>query len=203
MTSRRVGAPWAFLAGPMLRLVPAAAILGTLVACITPAARAPGAGPSRPCFEATYAGRFDDGGGPVRFVARVRRCDAAVVVEARGRVAGPSFVAAARAGRARLLLARQRLVVDGPDTPRFWLRHTGVPLSGHWLIEGAPAGRRRFGSWTVKVARVREPGAPPRIIEAVSPDGRSLRLERRRVTRATCGVPWPAIPAGFRHEEEP
>lgn len=201
MIAGRTRASRTLLSGPQLCLVPLLAALA-LASCATPSSRPPADGLPRPCFEARYSGRFDEGRGPARFVVRVRRCEERLVVEARGRVAGPSFVAAVRRGRARLLIARERLVVDGPDTPEFWLRHAGVPLSGRWLLEGAPAGRRTLGTWTVRVARAREPGAPPRIIEAVAPDGRSLRLERRSIVRTSRGVQWPAVPPGFDHREE-
>ncbi|GAB4222585.1 MAG: hypothetical protein Kow0062_20640 [Acidobacteriota bacterium] len=189
MTSRRRAA-WPLVA----------CALAVLAGC---AGRAvgPHGGPTR-CVEARYSGRFEDARGAVRFVARVRACGDALLVEARGRVGGPSFVAAVRGGRARLLLARERRVVDGPDRPEFWLRHAGVPLSGRWLLDGARASARTLGAWSVRVGRAARSDEPPLVIDARAPDGRRVRLERRDVGETTRGIAWPEVPDGFAHEVE-
>ncbi len=185
----------------LLLLVLVAAFAPLLGRCASTADRAVPGLAEGPCVEARYGGRLEGPERTVRFVARVRTCGDALLVEARARMGGPSFIAAVRGPRARLLLARRRLVVDGPDTPAFWMRHAGVPLAGRWLLEGARPGRR-FGDWTVRVAAAAGAGEPPRVIEVEGPDGRRLRLERRAFRHATSAVRWPDVPAGFEHREE-
>ena len=136
-------------------------------------------GPGSACREGFYRGKYEPGTvapeaaasgaagrSPRAFRASVRRCvDGALLVELRGAVGGAQLVAAVRDGRARLVLAGERTVVDGEDSPALWERWTGLPISGALLaaaLDGAadPATEREAAGWRVRRAsQSSRPGA--------------------------------------------
>ena len=169
------------------------------------------------CREAFYRGRYQPGPagpeagdrGPRSFRASVRRCaDGALLVELRGAVGGSQLLAGVRDGQARLVLAGERTVVDGRDTPALWERWTGLPISGALLTAaldatgGGEAGRESAG-WRVRVPA----GAPgetfPARAEADGPGGARIELERLSERPARTTTAWPEVPAGFRVVAEP
>ncbi|MCU0231860.1 MAG: hypothetical protein MUC67_10865 [Acidobacteria bacterium] len=198
--------------GPALAL--AAALLAA--GCSARVAR-PTAPAAAGCREASYRGRYEprpdvaEGAakGPRSFRASVRRCaDGALLVELRGAVGGAQLLAAVRAGRVRLVLARERTVVDGVDSPALWERWTGLPISGALLAaaldatESGPTEREAAG-WRVRVLAGAAGESFPARADADGPGGARIVLERQSERPARDGMTWPDVPAGFRLLVEP
>jgi hypothetical protein len=198
---------------------PRALVLGGLAllaaGCSARVAQPAGAVPAG-CREAFYRGRYQPGSaaagpgerGPRSFRASVRRCaDGALLVELRGVVGGSQLLAAVRDGRARLVLAGERAVVDGEDTPALWERWTGLPISGALLAvaldaAGGESTEREAAGWRVHVPA----GAPgetfPARAEADGPDGARIELVRQAERPSRSTTAGPEVPAGFRHVVE-
>lgn len=171
------------------------------------------------CREAFYRGRYlpavasgaDDARDDRRsFRASVRYCvDGALLVELRGAVGGAQLVAGVRGEEVRLVIGRERLVVDGRDDAALWERWTGVPLTGRMLAAalapGSVDGRtREVGGWSVRVEGGRPAGAFPAAAAAEGPRGERLSLELQSEREALRpGSAWPEVPPGFRLLSEP
>jgi hypothetical protein len=169
------------------------------------------------CREAFYRGRYQPGPTAQEagdrasrsFRASVRRCpDGALLVELRGAVGGSQMLAAVRDGRVRLVLAGQRAVVDGPDTPALWERWTGLPISGALLTAaldaaGGGEGDREAAGWRVRVPAGAPGEAFPARAEARGPGGARIELERQSERPSRAPATWPEVPAGFRLVLEP
>lgn len=151
------------------------------------------------CVDVVYRARVRDAesGDERRVKIRARACqDGAIVAEVRGAVGAAGLVAAVREGQARLLLLGEREAIDGPDEPWFWMRVTGVPFSGAWLI-GEPR-TETAGSYTIRIEGRHRETFVPESIEVTEPSGRRVVTLTRDTVRAADAPPrWPEIPARF------
>jgi hypothetical protein len=206
-----------------LRRAACLAGLALLVAGCAARVAAPGEpGPGSACREGFYRGKYEPGTAapeaaasgaagrsPRAFRASVRRCvDGALLVELRGAVGGAQLVAAIRDGRARLVLAGERTVVDGEDSPALWERWTGLPISGALLaaaLDGAadPTTEREAAGWRVRVQAGAAGESFPVRAEATGPGGARIELVRQSERPARAAFAWPEVPAGFRLVGEP
>lgn len=174
--------------------------------------------PVPPCREAFYRGMYEGApppgsSGPHEerrsFRASVRRCDGrTLLIELRGAIGGAQLVAGIRGEEVRLVIGRERLVVDGPDDPTLWDRWTGVPITGQMLSaaltpESGGSAAREVGGWAVRVRAPAAGGSFPAGAEAAGPGGERLTLELQSERATSAGTAWPAIPKGFRLEADP
>lgn len=194
-------------------------LAGLALAAAGCSARAAKPGEAAPggCREAFYRGRYQPGSaapeagerGPRSFRASVRRCaDGALLIELRGAVGGSQLLAGVRDGGARLVLAAERTVVDGRDTPALWERWTGLPINGALLaaaLDAAGGGRteREAAGWLVRVPAGTPGETFPARAEADGPGGARIELERQSERPARATIAWPEVPAGFRLVAEP
>lgn len=191
--------------------------LALLAAGCSARAAKPGVAPPGGCREAFYRGHYQPGSaapdpgerGPRSFRASVRRCaDGALLIELRGAIGGSQLLAGVRGGQARLVLAGERTVVDGRDTPALWERWTGLPVSGALLAAALDApgdgqAEREAAGWRVRVPAGVPGEAFPARADAEGPDGARLDLERQSERPARATTAWPEVPAGFRLVVEP
>lgn len=128
-----------------------------------------------------------------------------MVLEIRGGPGVAALVAGVREGRALLLFPGARRAVEGADTPEFWRRWTGIPVSGplvRAMLGSAPAdSRRRVEEWDLIVEA--DPGTLfPQTVQARGENGATLSLFRSLVKTSTEGVSWPQIPSRFESIKE-
>lgn len=174
-----------------------------LSGCASPARRTATPAPPGSCVDLAYRARLDDTqrDGSRRFKVRARACaSGAIVAEVRGGVGGAFALAAARDGRARVVVIDERLVFDGPDIPEFWRQAIGFPWVG--AVFADPGARdeivRAVDPWRLDIED--DPAQPmaPATIRIKAPDGSlALTLERTLVAPADGPAPWPEAPASF------
>ena len=157
------------------------------------------------CEDVDYRGVYRDEGHPEgrRFRLKARVCRSGrVFAEIRGPVGGPGLVVAARPGEARLLFPRERVAVDGPDAPAFWMQWTGAPLSGALLVD-LMAGRFPDSS-PLEGWRFESRGGEtfPAELRARGPGALSFELSLRDQRPAAEPPAWPAVPESFEHRVE-
>lgn len=152
------------------------------------------------CQDVEYRGvyRDDQSEAGRRFRLKARVCRSGrVFAEIRGPVGGPGLVAAARPGEALLLFPKERLAVEGPDDPAFWLEWTGAPLAGALLVdlmEGRVPAEDLLEGW--RLATSGGTGFPERI-SAAGPGALGLELTRRDLRAAENPPAWPTVPPSF------
>jgi hypothetical protein len=125
--------------------------------------------------------------------------EAPMLVEISGFTGRAVAVAASWRGAARLVLTRERAVVDGADDPQFWQRWTGVPLSGsllHALLVSGEALQVAAG-WSVTQHRSDPRGGAPALWELTDGE-RRLRLEKISESALANAPQWPTVPASYR-----
>lgn len=155
------------------------------------------------CVDAAYRGRYRPAeGAERRFTVRARVCrDAPTYIEVRGLVGGPALVVALGKGRMRLLLPRDRLVIDAaPDDPEPWRAEVGLPLTGRLLSALLRGGRGRVGAWSLRRVPAGKGERLPLRLTARHPGGDRIELSKTREAPAPRAVAWPEIPPRFRHE---
>lgn len=190
---------------PWRLLVATCALLAASCASVPKLSPAEGAARDERCQDVEYRGVYRDAEHPEgrRFRLKARVCSSGrVFAEIRGAVGGPGLVAAARPGGARLLFPRDRVAIDGPDEPAFWLAWTGAPLSGALLVglmDGRLAGSDAPEGWRIELS---EGTSFPARVEARGPERRALELERRDVSAAPAPPGWPEVPESFEHRVE-
>ena len=132
--------------------------------------------------------------------------DQLLLLEVRG-FAGPAVLVGAVAnGRARIVLASERRVVDGVDDERFWAKFTGVPMSGELLrLLLSPnrdeTGLRTIAGWRVRSIDVSRSGAFPRQVELTRESAR-LDLTLAEIGALPRQPEWPSVPKGFELVED-
>ena len=156
------------------------------------------------CEDVEYRGVYRDAehesGRRFRLKARVCR-SGKVFAEIRGPVGGPGLVAAARPGEALLLFPKERLAIEGPDDPAFWLEWTGAPLSGALLVDlmqGRVPDGELLDGWRFDS---RGGAGFPELIVAEGPDEVALELTRRDLSAADQPPMWPEVPASFERRD--
>lgn len=193
-------------AGPWLSTVLARALFALVAlfaaSCATAPAPRPGAGfaPGKPCVDASFRGRFEDPREDEKrsFRLRARICPRnRITFEVRGTAGGPVLVAAVREDLARVLLPKERSAATGPDTPVFWQRWTGLPLSGGLLAGGGSS--RVVGDWSVALSYDDASRWVPTEVLATRPDGGRVELRRTDLRETEEPFVWPTVPRGFDH----
>lgn len=132
--------------------------------------------------------------------------DQLLLLEVRG-FAGPAVLAGAVAnGRARIVLAGERQVVDGPDDERFWARLTGVPISGELLRHLLSPDRERarlprIAGWQVREIDASRSSEFPRQV-VLTRDAARLELTLNEIGALPRLPQWPGVPNGFELVED-
>lgn len=132
--------------------------------------------------------------------------DRLLLLEVRG-FAGPAVLVGAVAnGRARIVLASERRVVDGVDDERFWAKFTGVPMSGELLRRLLSPDRDETGvtmiaGWHLRSIDESGSGTFPRLVELTRESAR-LDLSLTEVGALPRQPQWPSVPKGFELVED-